>query len=292
MAKQLQLRRGTTAQNFGLTGAEGEPTYDTELKRLVLHDGIVAGGKAINLPRGYIDGLRLERDSVNFQKLDIRTGQATDSQNETMLDHTKNLKTIRLTTSGAGGLFSGTVAANTWYHVFLIQQDSNGTISGGFDTSLTAANRPAGWTRYRRIGSIKTNASSDITNFLQHGDLFLWTTAPTLDINDTALGTTRKTYTLANVPIGVEVLTFLNIYTASALVYVSHPEASDQSPSITAAPLLTAGNVAGVSRSTVASHFLVKTDASAQITARADASPSTLRAAVIGWIDQRGKDSL
>lgn len=41
---QVQLRQGTTAQHATFTGAEGELTYNTSKKSLVLHDGITAGG--------------------------------------------------------------------------------------------------------------------------------------------------------------------------------------------------------------------------------------------------------
>lgn len=44
--KQVQLRRGTTAENDAFTGAEGEVTYDTEQHRLRTHDGITSGGFA------------------------------------------------------------------------------------------------------------------------------------------------------------------------------------------------------------------------------------------------------
>lgn len=44
MAKQLQLRRGTTVQNDAFTGAIGELTMDTNTKQLRLHDGATLGG--------------------------------------------------------------------------------------------------------------------------------------------------------------------------------------------------------------------------------------------------------
>ena len=47
MAKQLQLRKGTTTEHDTFTGAQGELTYDTTLKSLVLHDGVTAGGVKI-----------------------------------------------------------------------------------------------------------------------------------------------------------------------------------------------------------------------------------------------------
>lgn len=44
MAKQIQLRRGTTAENNAFTGAVGEVSVDTDKDVLVVHDGVTAGG--------------------------------------------------------------------------------------------------------------------------------------------------------------------------------------------------------------------------------------------------------
>ena len=44
MADQLQLRRGTTAENLLFTGAQGEVIVDTDKNTLVVQDGITAGG--------------------------------------------------------------------------------------------------------------------------------------------------------------------------------------------------------------------------------------------------------
>ena len=44
MARQVQIIKGTTAQNDAFTGAEGALTYDTETKNLRIHDGTTEGG--------------------------------------------------------------------------------------------------------------------------------------------------------------------------------------------------------------------------------------------------------
>lgn len=44
MTKQVQLRRGTSAQHAVFTGAEGELTIDTDKNVVVVHDGQKAGG--------------------------------------------------------------------------------------------------------------------------------------------------------------------------------------------------------------------------------------------------------
>lgn len=48
MSKQVRLRRGTTAQHSTFIGADGEVTFDSTKKVLVVHDGVTAGGKPID----------------------------------------------------------------------------------------------------------------------------------------------------------------------------------------------------------------------------------------------------
>ena len=47
MAKQWQIRRGTTGENDQFTGAAGELTMDTTLNGLRIHDGVTEGGVEI-----------------------------------------------------------------------------------------------------------------------------------------------------------------------------------------------------------------------------------------------------
>ena len=44
MATLVQFRRGTTAEDSGFKGADGEVTVDTSLKTVVIHDAITNGG--------------------------------------------------------------------------------------------------------------------------------------------------------------------------------------------------------------------------------------------------------
>ncbi len=291
MTKEVQLRRGTTAQVFAFTGQVGELTPDTTLKRLVLHDGLTAGGKAIDAPRGHIDGLVLANNgTAPDTDLDIAPGQARDSANATIMEITATL-TKRLSAawaagSGNGGLFSGAVAASTWYHVHLIEKDADGSIDAGFDTDVAAANRPAGYSRTRRIGSVKTDGSSNILAFAQFLDLFLWSDPP-LDVVDSALGGTAKTYALGGVPPGLRVLARLNMGIGGVGAYVSPLVALDEAPSTTAAPLFTIDN----SVAAYQPNFEILTDTSAQIRARSGGGTGTLRVATLGWIDPRGRNA-
>lgn len=68
MAKVLQLRRGTTAENNAFTGLESELTVDTEKHALRLHDGVKQGG--------YPVATKAELDSVAEQIADIPDSDA------------------------------------------------------------------------------------------------------------------------------------------------------------------------------------------------------------------------
>ena len=47
MSRQIQIRRGTTAEHENFTGAIGEVTYDTTAKTLRVHDGQTVGGTVL-----------------------------------------------------------------------------------------------------------------------------------------------------------------------------------------------------------------------------------------------------
>ena len=70
MAKQLQLRRGTTAEHSSFTGEVGELTIDTDKDTAVVHDNYQAGGFPLlredlnNLANGSIDIAKLANGSA------------------------------------------------------------------------------------------------------------------------------------------------------------------------------------------------------------------------------------
>lgn len=153
----------------------------------------------------------------------------------------KRLDALWAAGSSQGGLGSGTKAANTWYHCFVIKH-TNGTVDAGFDTSLTAANllSRSGYSYYRYVGSILTNASSNIIAFYQVGDMFLWK-SPVIDWSG-KIGT-ATTITL-NVPYGISCHAYLNVYSDTVndyIAYFSSPNVTDMAPSTSAAPLFTIG---------------------------------------------------
>ena len=115
-------------------------------------------------------------------------------------------------TSGSpiGGLGNGSVAANTWYHVFAIGNSVSVYCDYYFDTSLAAAHIPSGFTAYRRIGSVLTDAGKNVRPFHQYpGGWFLWD-APVNDISGASLvATTFTDEVLASVPPGVQTVALI-----------------------------------------------------------------------------------
>ena len=64
MSIEVQIRRGTDAENAAFTGQEGELVYTTDTKDLYVHDGSTAGGTVVGSLTGIAD------DSITFAKIE------------------------------------------------------------------------------------------------------------------------------------------------------------------------------------------------------------------------------
>jgi len=190
---------------------------------------------------------------------------------------------------GAGGFpeteLAGTVQANTWYHVFLIRSAA-GVVDAGYDTSLTATNllTESGYVQYRRLGSVLTDGSTNIIDFIQAGDEFLWKDPP-LDVNDSTPGTAAVSRTLS-IPPDLKLEAFVNVATDTGsgnLVYLSSLDVNDEAASLTAAPLATV--LGGADMSVQAR---VRSNTSKQIRSRST-TDEPIRIATLGWVDVRGR---
>lgn len=122
---------------------------------------------------------------------------------------TKRLDASWVAGTGNGGLFSGNKATSTTYHCHAIIKDSDGSEDYGFDTSLTAANRPSGYTEYRRVASILTDSSGNIRAFKQIGDSFIWASG-IVEIT-TSSPPTSDTLQTVTTPSGIRVETVMRL---------------------------------------------------------------------------------
>lgn len=133
---------------------------------------------------------------VNATSILVKPGRCASTSGDVLLELTAN-NTRTVQTSGAyvhgasgNGLLSGTRQAGWWYYVFLLRRDSDGLVAVAFDTSAVAANRPAGYSHYRRIGTVRTDASNNLMGFTQVGNEFWFDTIVRIYTFDAVVGGT------------------------------------------------------------------------------------------------------
>ena len=244
--------------------------------------------------RGWISGLTLSNDGTTPNTIiDIAAGCATSDDFSNFMSTAGINKSINSTWAvgtGNGGLDTGTVAASTWYHVFLIMRTDTGVVDALISTSASSPTMPANYGEKRRIGSIRTDASKHIIPFTQFGDEFLWKTV-TLDANFTASSASQTLNTLT-VPTGVQVFALLNLgffYNGANLnLAIYTPDMGDQS----AAAWINADDTGILTRSTFPEATLfvrVRTNTSAQVAWATNGTGTQISIETMGWIDIRGK---
>jgi hypothetical protein len=81
-------------------------------------------------------------------------------------------QTLNTGTIGAGGLDTGTIAANTIYYIWIIYNPVSFAVSIIISLSSTAPALPIGYTYQYRVGVMVTDGSNNIRPFNQYGKLF------------------------------------------------------------------------------------------------------------------------
>jgi hypothetical protein len=262
---------------------------------VVALDPPVGAGISTVPARSSLAGLTLSSGGSSSIYFIVSPGSAADSTNFDTLALAANMqKSTAAWAAGPnqGSLDTGTIAASTWYHVFVIKRrDTNINNSTDVLISLTptAPTLPANYTLFRRIGSIRTNASSLWTTFVQNGDEFLWTTAVN-DVNAVAITATPILTTLT-VPTGIQVWASVNAEisaTTAGSLLLQSPDESAQPATATNATVR--DNVAATGTPT--NVILLRTNTAAQIRATGDgAAGAQYSIYTRGWFDTRGRDS-
>lgn len=262
---------------------------------------ILAAAAAATWPKGSLFGLGLSRLSTTTYG--VATGQAANEDSGTQYNmtlssaFTKSLSAF-VAGTGNGSLDTGAVGATTWYHVHLIRKDSDSSIDVLLSLSATGPTMPAGYTARRRIGSIKTDGSSQIIAFSQDGNQFLWDVA-TVDIDATNPGTAAVTRTL-NAPSGVKVVAIIGVGGFSNLnnfsINISSLDVSDQAAQVVGTAALTLIQSASGEGPVGTWMFVenrVRTNTSSQVRSRISASGASDRLGIItrGWDDRRGAEA-
>lgn len=241
---------------------------------------------------GYLFGLTLSTAGASAT-FSVAAGVAADSANSVKLSLTAALsKTTGAWAVGSanGALDTGAIAASTWYHAHLIQRPDTGVVDVLISLSATAPTLPTNYTLFRRIGSMKTNGSSQWTTFTQNGDEFLWT-APVADVSALAVGSTG-THVLST-PLGVKTNAILDVFfqntvTAGSGGIIYSPDLGTLTPNAPTGFI----DVWAPTVSFAAASIQPRTDTSSSVKSGWTSSASNnLYIITKGWIDRRGRDA-
>jgi hypothetical protein len=199
---------------------DGKSWVSGAIDQSILNGGIVNGSLTVTgtittqgvpvitsstLPFTGLEGLRVIRSAP--LEIVITAGRATASDisgNRTVLARTTSI-TKKLASpfsegDNGNGILSGAVTDGT-YHIYLIGNASGTTSDITFSRSLTPS-LPAGFTHYRRIGSIIV-VSNAIPNFNQHGKYYEYTSL-VRGLNNYAIPTAGELIAMP-VPTGIKV---------------------------------------------------------------------------------------
>lgn len=238
---------------------------------------------------GEIFGLTMSTAGASTT-LTVAAGICADSTNTLRM----KLTTVRAKTTaawavgtGVGGLDTGTIANNTWYHWYVISNAQGSLVDVIFSLSATGpTSMPSGYTLFRRIGSMRTNGSGQWIKFAQVEDTFLWD-LPVSDVNNVNFGTTPTLYTLS-VPTGINLTALFraalfNSASGNTSVYLRSPLTATTGGAI--------GTLhSGAAGATSGAEFRIVTDTSARIYAYNNGAASNQNYIdTYGWVDTRGR---
>lgn len=163
----------------------------------------------ISAPAGLIFGLTLSTTAGGGSNtFNVSTGRATDSTSSAVLVRTALNKTTGswAAGNGQGALDAGTIANNTWYHVFVIAKADLSAVDICFSTNwVVPTPLPTDYTLYRRIGSLRTDGAAKWRQFLQRGDYFYIPAVTQFVLTGTQTNILRT----LDVPYGVETVPIL-----------------------------------------------------------------------------------
>jgi hypothetical protein len=181
MTKQVQLRRGTTAEHSVFTGALAELTIDTDLNVGVVHDGLTPGGH-------YLVGAATTQSIVNKTSVAIGTNSApyvltvTDSGTIPDLTLTNCLADFTTNTNGYGQINVRNVNNGSTASGDVVITADNGTDTtnyidlginnSGFSTNTWSVNGPNDAYLFASDGSLSIGAGV-VTSYPRYISFFL-----------------------------------------------------------------------------------------------------------------------
>jgi hypothetical protein len=184
---------GSVASIAGNTGAFTLGAGITNSTNVLLTDTTYYSGE--------YHGLTLSNDSVTPNTVfDIALGSAVSDDNTTFMKLAAFTKTTGSWTlgSGNGALDTGSVAASTWYYVYLIERTDTGVVDILISINSSSPTLPSSYTKKVLIGFLLTDGSAHIRAFTQIGRQFYWV-APIVQSSITG----SATFTTQTIAFGV-----------------------------------------------------------------------------------------
>lgn len=236
-------------------------------------------------------GLELANNGSDANNdIDLAVGGCRDDANAYNMalnaSITKQLDAAWSSGTNVGGLDTGSKANSTWYHLYLIRKDADGTIDALFTATYGSPTMPAGYSNKKYLGSILTNSSGNIRAFKQYGNYVIWGDSTlTMDVSVANLGNSRTLYTLASVPPGPVVKVKGHVLWTDATTNIAgvicSPDLPDVAVSVNTWPHANVRN--NGANASMLSEVEVVTNASAQIAARSADTSTTFQWATVGW---------
>ena len=294
---EITVTNAATGNDPSITATGDDTNIDLNLAGKGTGQVLLNG---INPFRGTIDGLTFSMAADADHDMTLAVGICIDDNNSELLQLasalTKQIDAIFAEGNNAGGMFTGTVAADTTYHLILITKDADGTVDWGYDTSVTGANAPTGWTARRRLGSRLTqSAAANLIPTSQKGDIVYVQDLTDQDTTVTSVTTTTtpSTHTLNGVPSGVELRLYGTAFNTQSLnpsgVGVFDFDVTTLVSGNGVFDVYNNGNAQVNGEGT--GRFEAWCNASAQVKMAIDTGDSDPTVFVRGWTDLRGKDA-
>src|SRR3989344_6562847 len=171
------------------------------------------------LPSGHLWGLTMSNAADTVNDVTVAAGEACsdDGTTDMVLSGaiTKQLDASWSVGTNAGGINTGAEAISTWYEVHLIKRVDTGVVDVMFTTTANRATLPTSYTKKRRIGWIRNDASSNILQFTQVDDHITLTTQ-IADVANSATATAEAAVTLTVPPSAIARFRASAVSTASS----------------------------------------------------------------------------
>lgn len=252
------------------------------------------------VPKGYCVGFVMSMNTgAPATAVDVAPGTACGTGNPVFSAATITgvLQAAGSWTAGIGGnkLDTGTRAANSWYHVFLIRRNEGGEADLLFSMSSSAPAVPAGYELVMRLKgrALRTDGAANIAPFINYGNSTDWKILPS-DMTLSAVATSSHTVTIS-VPPGIRVraCVYVSAIGDGPLIYVRSPDANAAVLGVTSGGAYAGGvglDNTSVLNENFASYCEASTNQNAQVVVQVFAWPNYLvqsaRLLTAGWREE------